>query len=99
MAGEAAEPAPEPVPLEVPLEQQITELPPLVYPGNDDQEFQRWASEKRRSRIRVEVIGAAVLTITGVTVSIIAARPAFIGVALFGLVGLAVYEVLVSSFE
>ena len=94
-----ATPAPEPMPLEVPLEEQITALPPLVYPGGDNQEFDRWAAQKRRNRVRLEVIGAIVLLLAGVAVAIVSGRPAFVAVALFCAGGVAVYEFLVSSFE
>ncbi|MGI8610059.1 MAG: hypothetical protein ACR2MY_12705 [Candidatus Dormibacteria bacterium] len=91
--------APEPVPLEVPLEEQISNLPPLSYPGSNNEDFDRWASDKRRGRLRVEVIGAVALLIAGAAVTAFSGRPAFIAVALFGIVGLAIYEFLVTSFE
>ena len=90
---------PEPVPLEVPLEEQITALPPLAYPGTDTQEFDRWAAEKRHSRLRLEIIGGVFLLVAGGVASVIAARPTFLVVALFCLLGLGAYEFLVSSFE
>jgi hypothetical protein len=96
---DAGTPRPEPVPLAVPLEEQITGLPPLVYPGSDNAEFDHWAAEKRRNRVRVEVVGGALLLIAGVVVTIISGRPAFVAVALFGVVGLVAYEFLVTSFE
>lgn len=89
----------EPVPLEVPLEEQITKLPPLVYPGSNNEEFDQWASGKRRNRVRLEIIGAAILLIAGAVVSIVSGRPAFAVVALFGIGALGVYEFLVTSFE
>ena len=99
VAAAAPRPKPVPVPLDVPLEEQITKLPPLVYPGSDNEEFDRWASEKRRNRVRLEVIGAAVLLIAGVVITLVTGRPAFVAVALFGIVGLVAYEFLVTSFE
>lgn len=89
----------EPVPLEVPLEEQITKLPPLVYPGSNNEEFDQWASDKRRNRVRLEIIGAVILLIAGAVASIVSGRPAFIVVALFGIAALGVYEFLVTSFE
>lgn len=89
----------EPVPLEVPLEEQITTLPPLVYPGSKNEEFDRWAADKRHNRVRLEVVGAAVLLLAGVAASAISGRTAFAVVAVFGIAGLAVYEFLVTSFE
>jgi len=98
-ATPASTSATEPVPLEVPLEEQITQLPPLVYPGSTNQDFDKWAGEKRRGRLRLEVIGAAILLIAGVVATILSGRPAFIVVALFGIAGLGAYEFLVTSFE
>jgi hypothetical protein len=83
----------------VPLEEQITALPPLTYPGSTNEEFDRWAADKRRSRLRLEIIGGALLVIAGIAVTVVSGRPAFAAVALFGVAGLLAYEFLVSSFE
>lgn len=98
--GEATSTAPaEPIPLDVPLEEQITALPPLDYPGNPNEDFVHWAADKRRGRIRGEIIGGAFLVMVGVATSIFTGRVAFILIALFAIAGLAVYEFLVTSFE
>ena len=91
--------ATDPVPLEVPLEEQITQLPPLAYPGTTNEDFDRWAGEKRQGRLRLEVVGGALLLIAGVIATVVSARPAFIVVAIFGIVALGAYELLVTSFE
>ncbi|MFN2466472.1 MAG: hypothetical protein ABR598_09440 [Candidatus Dormibacteria bacterium] len=101
----APEPAPatppaEPVPLEVPLEEQIGALPPLQYPGGDrDQDFETWAAEKRRGRLRTEIIGGVLILIAGVVATLATGRTLFFILAIFGFGGLAAYEFLVSSFE
>ena len=89
----------DPVPLEVPLEEQITQLPPLAYPGSTNEEFDRWVGEKRRGRLRLEILGGALLLIGGVIATVVSGRPAFILLAIFGLAGLGAYEFLVTSFE
>lgn len=91
--------AAEPVPLEVPLEEQISGLPALEYPGNPNEDFVLWAADKRRGRIRVEIIGGAFLVMAGVAASIFTGHSAFILIALFAVAGLAAYEFLVTSFE
>ena len=97
--AEPAVPAAEPVPLEVPLEQQISELPPLTYPGGETQEFQKWADDRRRGRLRVEIIGGAALLIGGGVGYAITQKTAFLVIAAFAIVALAAYEFLVNSFE
>jgi hypothetical protein len=91
--------AAESTPLEVPLEEQITALPPLDYPGNRNEEFLNWAADKRRGRIRAEIIGGVFLVMLGVALSIFTGHGAFIVIALFAVAGLAAYEFLVTSFE
>jgi hypothetical protein len=98
-AGSTAPAAAEPNPLDVPLEEQITALPPLEYPGNPNEDFVVWAADKRRGRIRVEIIGGVFLVMLGVAISIFTGRSAFIVIALFAVGGLAAYEFLVTSFE
>jgi hypothetical protein len=89
----------EPKPLEVPLEEQINDLPPLVYPGLPNEEFRKWAEEKRQGRLRLEAIGGGVLLVAGAAASVLTQRLAFVVIVLFAVIGLAVYELLVSSFE
>ena len=91
--------SPEPVPLEVPLEQQISDLPPLQFPGSDSQEFQKWAEDRRRRRIRLEIIGGGMLLVGGAIAFVSTQRSAFLVIAVFAVVALAAYELLVNSFE
>jgi len=93
--GKAAEPAP----LEVPLEQQINDLPPLQFPGGGTQEFEKWAQERRRGRLRLEIIGGALVLIGGVVAFVLTQRTAFLVIAVFAVAALAAYEFLVNSFE
>jgi len=103
MAEETAEPnkatPTEPAPLEVPLEQQINDLPPLQYPDSENQEFQKWAEERRRGRIRVEIVGGILLLVGGVIAFAVTQRAAFAIIAVFAVAALAAYEFLVNSFE
>src|SRR5947209_228954 len=99
---EPVAPAPaaeEPKPLEVPLEQQINDLPQLAYPGGETQEFQKWADDRRRGRIRVEIGGGVLLLIGGAVGFAVTQRFAFIVIAIFAVLALAAYEFLVNSFE
>ena len=98
-ASEPTTPAAEPVPLEVPLEQQITDLPPLTYPGGETQEFQKWAEDRRRGRLRVELIGGVLMLIGGGVGFGMTGRVAFAVIAVFAIIALAAYEFLVNSFE
>ena len=93
-----AEPA-EPAPLAVPLEQQINDLPPLEFPGGETQEFEKWAQERRRGRVRLEIGGGAVVLIGGVVAFVVTQRTAFLVIAIFAVAALAAYEFLVNSFE
>ena len=90
---------PEPVPLEVPLEQQISDLPVLQFPGSDNQEFQKWAADRRRGRIRLEIIGGVLLLVGGAIAFATTQRSAFLVIAVFAVAALAAYEMLVNSFE
>lgn len=94
-SGKPAEPAP----LEVPLEQQINDLPPLEFPGGETQEFEKWAQERRRGRLRLEIAGGAVVLIGGIVAFLVTQRTAFLVIAVFAVAALAAYEFLVNSFE
>jgi hypothetical protein len=95
----AASPGSAPVPLEVPLESQIAELPSLAYPGGDNREFQEWAEQRRRRRLRLEVAGGVLLLLAGGAAYAITRRGAFAVIAIFAVLALAAYEFLVDSFE
>jgi hypothetical protein len=96
----APESAPEPTPLEVPLEEQLGALPPLEYPGGSrDQDFDQWAADKRRGRIRTEIVGGVLIILGGAVASVVTGKSAFFVLAIFGVGALAAYEFLVTSFE
>jgi hypothetical protein len=92
--------APEPTPLEVPLEEQLGGLPPLEYPGGSrDQDFDKWAADKRRGRLRTEIVGGVLIILGGAVASVVTGKSAFFVLAIFGVGALAAYEFLVTSFE
>ncbi len=92
-------PAGEPRPLDVPLEDQLKDLPPLQFPGSDNEEFQVWAAQRRQRRLRLEVAGAGLLVLFGIGGYAVTRRPAFVVIAVFAVAALAAYEFLVNSFE
>jgi len=91
--------SPEPTPLEVPLEQQIQDLPFLPYPGGESEEFRKWAEDRRRGRVRLEVGGGVLMVLGGGVGFAVTQRPAFLIIAVFAVLALVAYEFLVNSFE
>jgi hypothetical protein len=94
--------APEPVP-KVPPESAPeipdSELPPLSFPNSEQFQFRKIAEERRRVRIRNEVIFGVILLVVGLAFLVAAHNIAFVVLALISAAAMVAYEMTVSTLE
>ena len=86
----AGEPAPE-----IPE----SELPPLSYPNSEQHQFRQVAEERRKIRIRNEVIFGVVLLVAGVVFLVATRNAAFVVLALISAGAMVAYEMTVATLE
>jgi hypothetical protein len=97
--GEPAAAPPPWSPLDGPPAIPDSELPPLTYPNSEQYQFRQLAEERRRVRIRNEVIFGAILLVVGLTFLVVAHNPAFVVLALIGAGAMVAYEMTVATLE
>jgi hypothetical protein len=76
-----------------------SELPPLAYPNSEQYKFRQLAEERRRVRIRNEVIFGGILLVVGLVFLAGAHNPAFLVLALIGAAAMVAYEMTVATLE
>ena len=76
-----------------------SELPPLAFPNSEQYQFRQVAEERRRVRIRNEVIFGAILLVVGLAFLVVAHNPAFVVLALIGAGAMVAYEMTVATLE
>jgi hypothetical protein len=83
-----------------PEDLDISGLPELQYPGAArDPNFEQWAGDRRRRRIRTELVGGGALLALGVAGAIALHSPQVAAFAVLAAAGIGIYELLVDSFE
>lgn len=76
-----------------------SELPGLSFPHSEQQEFREAAEQRRRIRIRNEVMFVALLIVVGMGVLAAARNPAFLVLSVISAVAVVAYEVTVTTLE
>lgn len=80
-------------------EKPESELPPLTYPNSEQHQFRQVAEERRKVRIRNEVIFGVILLVVGVAFLVAAHNPALIVLALISAGAMVAYEMTVATLE
>jgi hypothetical protein len=97
--ADARQPQAELSPLDPAYERPESELPALSFPHSEQQDFREAAEQRRRIRIRNEVMFVALLLVVGLGVLAAARNPAFLVLAVISAVAVVAYEVTVTTLE
>jgi hypothetical protein len=76
-----------------------SELPPMTFPNSEQYQFRQAAVERRKVRIRNEVIFGGVLLVAGLVFLVAAHNAAFVVLALISAGAMAAYEMTVATLE
>jgi hypothetical protein len=88
-----------PNPYDPEYEKPLSELPPLIFPNSEEYEFKVTADQKRRSRVRNEIVFGAVLVLGGLIALVAGHTPSFLSLAAIGVIAMAGYELIISGLE
>ena len=98
-SGALGDSEPGPTPEFVDLDRPPPGLPELTFPSSELREAREAAAQRRRSRLRVELIGGGVLLVFGGGVALVTRTVAILLLAAILLGGVIAYELLVTNLE